>query len=74
MVGAFTILRAASSSAVLPVTAEILDAARALLDRYDRLPARDALHPAVATANGIREICSYDRDFDDLDQVQRIEP
>jgi predicted nucleic acid-binding protein len=59
---------------VLPITAEVLDTARVLLDRYDHLTARDALHAGVAAVNGIPEICSYDRDFDGLDEVKRIKP
>jgi predicted nucleic acid-binding protein len=59
---------------VLPVTVETLDAARTLMDRYDRISARDALHAAVAAAHGIPEICSYDRDFDDVEGLERVEP
>lgn len=59
---------------VFPVTVEILDAARKLMDRYEGLSARDALHAAAAQEYGIRRICSYDRDFDDLGDVERIEP
>jgi len=35
---------------VLPVTAEVLDRARGLLDEYGRLMARDALHAAFVPA------------------------
>jgi uncharacterized protein len=59
---------------VLPITAEVLDRARLLLDRYERLSARDALHAAVASAHDIRQICSYDQDFDDVNGLERIEP
>ncbi|MQA90417.1 MAG: PIN domain-containing protein [Gemmatimonas sp.] len=59
---------------VLPVTADDLDVARDILDRYERLQARDAVHAAVAAANGIHVICSYDRDFDGLEGLERAEP
>lgn len=59
---------------VLPVTAEILDLARDLLDRHDGLSARDALHAAVVQLHALRGICSYDRDFDEIPQLLRIEP
>lgn len=59
---------------VLPVTAEVLDEARALMDRYGQLSARDALHAAVVSVHGLEAICSYDRDFDALAGLRRIEP
>lgn len=60
--------------AVLPTTAKIMDSARELMDTYPPLAARDALHAAVAKANGITQICSYDRDFDAVQDVERVEP
>lgn len=59
---------------VLPVTAEVLDAARELLDRHAGLSARDALHAAVVRLRALQGICSYDRDFDEVPQLLRIEP
>ena len=58
----------------LPITVEILDAARELLDDYEQLNARDALHAAVVFKNDIRSLCSYDRDFDQIAGLERIEP
>lgn len=60
--------------AVLPVTAEILDRARTLLDEYDGLMARDALHAAVVEINTLEAICSYDTDFDRITTIVRREP
>lgn len=60
--------------AVVPVTAEILDRARALLDSYSALMARDALHAAVCQEAGLEAICSYDRDFDRIRGLKRREP
>jgi len=59
---------------VLPVTGEVMDGAKTLLDRYPHLAARDAVHAAVASLHGIPTICSYDRDFDSVEGVDRIEP
>jgi uncharacterized protein len=59
---------------VLPITAEILDQARDLMDLHQGLSARDALHAAVALHSGAQAICSYDRDFDPIEELQRIEP
>jgi len=59
---------------VLPITAEVLDLARALLDRHSKLMARDALHAAVCENAGLETICSYDRDFDRIPGLRRLEP
>jgi len=59
---------------VIPITADILDLTRNLLDRYGNLSARDALHAAVVQYHGARAICSFDRDFDDIENLERIEP
>jgi hypothetical protein len=59
---------------VLPVTAEVLDRARLLLDAYPHLMARDGLHAAVVLTNELDGICSFDRDFDPVAGVRRIEP
>lgn len=59
---------------VLPVTAEVLDSARELLDRYAGLSARDALHAAVVQLRALRGTCSYDQDFDEIPRLRRIEP
>jgi uncharacterized protein len=59
---------------VVPITAEMLDGARALLDQHPALMARDALHAAVVMHEGLDAICSYDRDFDAITAMSRIEP
>jgi predicted nucleic acid-binding protein len=59
---------------VFPITVEILDRARALLEKYPKLMARDALHAAVCIGNDVQTICSYDRDFDDVEEIKRTEP
>lgn len=59
---------------VLPVTAEVLDRARDLMDEHGRLMARDALHAAFVLEHGLEAFCSFDRDFDGLDGLTRREP
>jgi predicted nucleic acid-binding protein len=59
---------------VVPVTAEVRDRARRLLDPDRRIMARDALHAAVVMAEGLEAVCSYDRDFDRIKGVVRREP
>jgi len=59
---------------VVQITGEVLDRARALCDDSPKLMARDALHAAVVLHEGFDEICSYDRDFDVIATIRRIEP
>jgi len=59
---------------VVPVTAEILDRARALLDANAALMARDALHAAVVLSEQLEGICSCDQDFDLIEGIRRIDP
>jgi uncharacterized protein len=59
---------------VMPITVEAMDDARDLMDKYRRLGARDAVHAAVCRLAGAEAICSYDRDFDVVRELNRIEP
>jgi predicted nucleic acid-binding protein len=59
---------------VLPITAEVMDAARLLLDEHRKLTARDAVHAAAVQVYGLKGICSFDRDFDEIGGLRRIEP
>jgi predicted nucleic acid-binding protein len=59
---------------VLPVTADVLDRARTLLDAYPHLIARDGLHAAVVLHHELDGLCSYDRDFDPMPGIRRFEP
>jgi predicted nucleic acid-binding protein len=59
---------------VYPVSVQVLDAARSLLDRHQGLTARDALHAAVVHMHELTAICSYDTDFDRIEGVHRVEP
>lgn len=59
---------------VIPITGEILDRARGLLDEYGDLMARDALHAAVVECHSLEAICTFDRDFDQIRSIRRMEP
>jgi predicted nucleic acid-binding protein len=59
---------------VLPITAEVTDQARAIMDDHPRLRARDALHAAVCLAAGAEAICSYDADLEVVGILHRVEP
>ncbi|MCU0726626.1 MAG: type II toxin-antitoxin system VapC family toxin [Planctomycetes bacterium] len=59
---------------VVPLTARILDEARALLDRHPKIMARDALHAAACRIHRAEGIASFDTDLDGIEGVLRIEP
>lgn len=59
---------------VVPITADVWDRARALLDEHRSVMAREALHAAVVAVHGLEGICSYDRDFDRIAGLERREP
>lgn len=68
-------------SAAVDLCAEIFpvresDTARALrlLLKRPNLSTRDAIHIATMEAGGIRRILSTDRDFDGLEEIERIDP
>jgi hypothetical protein len=59
---------------VFPVTGEVMDQARRLLDGSRKLSARDAVHAGVVLVNGLDAICSWDRDYDGVRRIRRVEP
>ncbi len=59
---------------VISITADVMDLCRALMDEYPKLMARDALHAAVVHLNGFESMCSYDKDFDVIRDIERLEP
>ena len=59
---------------VLPVTSDVLEVTRRLLDELPSLSARDALHASVVEHYELTGICSFDRDFDAVPGLNRIEP
>ena len=59
---------------VVSVTPEHLDHARRMLDEHAGLMARDALHAALLLDEEFEGIYSYDRDFDKIAGVKRVQP
>jgi len=59
---------------VVPVTAEVMDRARELMDGDETLLARDALHAAVVLTEGFEALCSFDGDFDGIQGIVRRVP
>lgn len=59
---------------VLAITGNVMDRAREILDKHPLLSARDGVHAAVVSVYGLDGICSYDRDFDQIPGLRRIEP
>ena len=57
-----------------PIDLTVMEQARSLLDRDPTMSARDALHAAVYFAVGADAFCSFDRDFDRIPGLTRIEP
>jgi len=47
--------------------------AQELMEKYKIKP-RDAIHAATALENRVTNILSYDRDFDEINELKRIEP
>jgi predicted nucleic acid-binding protein len=47
--------------------------AHEIMEKYKLAP-RDAIHAASALENKITTIVSYDKDFDSLEEIKRIEP
>ena len=59
---------------VLPVEAADLRSAADLAERYPALPARDAVHAAIAIRRRLSAIVSADRHFDEIADIARIDP
>jgi len=58
---------------LLDVKRSVVFRAQRLMEKYKIKP-RDAIHAATALENGIETIVSYDRDFDKLEEIKRLEP
>ncbi|MBS7649388.1 MAG: type II toxin-antitoxin system VapC family toxin [Candidatus Bathyarchaeia archaeon] len=57
----------------LAVKKSVILRAQELLEKY-RVKPRDAIHAATAIENKITNIASYDKDFDIIREIKRIEP
>lgn len=58
---------------VYPITPEDVQEAKTLLLGYHSLAARDALHAAVMRNLGLKEIFSFDQDFDQFSWITRLQ-
>lgn len=56
---------------VLPVTLAEVERAKTIVQGWERLSARDALHLAVMERHNITSILSFDTGFDDFPGVSR---
>jgi len=59
---------------ILPVAYHDVESARQILLDHPGIKARDAIHAATMKASGLRIIYSYDQHFDDLSDIERLEP
>jgi predicted nucleic acid-binding protein len=59
---------------VLPVTGEVMDQAKELVDEDASLSARDALHAAMVPVYRLDGIFPFDRDFDRIKGCRRVTP
>lgn len=59
---------------VLPITHAVMRRVPDLAVRYPRLQARDLVHVATCIQEGITEIISPDRGFDEVAELHRIDP
>ncbi len=60
--------------AVFPVDTEIMENCFDLMNQYPGIMARDALHIAFCQIHSITSFYSYDKDFDIIEGISRIEP
>jgi predicted nucleic acid-binding protein len=60
--------------ATLPVTLADIRRVRQLAVRYSALKARDLVHAAVMLENGISRILSTERHFDQMPEIERMDP
>jgi predicted nucleic acid-binding protein len=58
----------------LPVVWNDIEMTLKLMHQYKGLKPRDALHAGVMLSHGITQICSADKDFDRIKEIERIDP
>lgn len=61
-------------SVIVPITKQDISKAREILQEYPSIEARDATHAAVMLNRNIKSIYSYDRHFDEIKELKRIQP
>lgn len=58
---------------VLPVTLADTDRAKALLTTASGISVRDAVHVAVMLNHDVRDIATFDEQFDRIEEIARVE-
>jgi len=61
-------------SLMFPVATDDVDLALKLLQRYENIQPRDAIHAAIMLNNGLTTIYSTDSHFDEIKGIKRIDP
>ena len=59
---------------VVPITHALMRRVPVLADKYPRLQARDLVHVATCIHEGVTEIVSPDKAFDQVSELRRIDP
>lgn len=59
---------------VVPITHTLMRRVPGLADKYPHLQARDLVHVATCIHEGVTEIVSPDRAFDQVSELRRIDP
>lgn len=59
---------------ILPINKQDILKARELLQKYNMIEPRDAVHVAVMLNYGIKTLYSYDQHFDQIKVIRRIQP
>jgi len=59
---------------MFPVATDDVDLALKLLQRYENIQPRDAIHAAIMLNNGLTTIYSTDSHFDEIKGIKRIDP
>ncbi|WP_423925287.1 type II toxin-antitoxin system VapC family toxin [Candidatus Palauibacter sp.] len=59
---------------VFDVTLADTDLAKTILLSHEGIPARDAVHAGVMKNRDVRVIATFDRGFDDIEGLTRLEP
>ena len=59
---------------VLPITGHVMDRAAELIQKSPHVASRDAVHAAVVFEHRLTSITSFDKDFDRIPGLRRVEP
>lgn len=59
---------------ILPVSKNDVLKAKELLNKYPQIEPRDAIHAGTMLNRGIKTICTYDKHYDQIREIKRVEP